>query len=359
MNNGNKKIAIVSTYPFDTAPGQRFRFEQYYPALKKNGFEYTLFPFFDLSTITILYKKGFILKKLWGVLTGFINRFFLLFRLGHFDFIFIHREMAPIGPPVFEWIVSKILGKKIIYDFDDAIWLPNVSEHNWFVDFFKSYYKVKWICKWAYKVSCGNEFLCSYAAKYNKNVVYNPTTIDTSNYHNKIKEQDTEEFIIGWTGSHSTLPYLDDLYPVLVDLEKNHQFKFLVISDKPPKFQLDSLLYVPWKKDTEISDLLKMNVGVMPLHNDEWTLGKCGFKALQYMSLGIPALVSPVGVNTRIVDHGINGFLCADAADWKKHMAQLMEDRALLKKLSAQTQLKIENNYSVNSNTKNFLGLFS
>lgn len=358
MVSKGKKIAFISTYPFDTAPGQRFRFEQYYRFLKEKGYLFSHHSFFDESTNRILYKKGFLLKKIMGVITGFFRRIFLLPRLANCQYVFIHREMAPVGPPVFEWITAKLLRKKIIFDFDDAIWLPNVSEHNRFADFFKSYYKVKWICKWAYKISCGNEFLCSYARRFNNRVVYNPTTIDTGNYHNRVKNQDTADFVIGWTGSHSTLPYLNDLFPVLAELEKKYSFRFLVISDKSPVFPLASLWYIPWNKTSEIEDLLKMNVGVMPLQLDEWAQGKCGFKALQYMSLGIPALVSPVGVNAKIVDHGINGFLCADPGDWKKYLSLLMEDRELLKKLSSQTQSKIEQYYSVNSNRLNFLSLF-
>jgi glycosyltransferase involved in cell wall biosynthesis len=150
-----------------------------------------------------------------------------------------------------------------------------------------------------------------------------------------------------------------ELYDVISDLEKKYEFEFLVISDESPELDLKSFRYLKWNKTTEIEDLLKMDVGVMPLKDDLWANGKCGFKALQYMSLGIPALVSPVGVNTKIVDHGINGFICSNQQDWSNNLEKLLLDENLLQEISKATRQKIENNYSVKSNSQNFIHLFS
>lgn len=352
-------ILFIVPYPTDKAPSQRFRFEQYYSLLDQNGITYEIKPFLSREIWDILYLPGRFPKKAMGILGGLIRRFFLLFSLKKYDYIFIHREATPIGPSFFEYFASKWLKKKIVYDFDDAIWIPNYSEANSFFSFLKGYGNVHKICSYAWKVSCGNEFLCNYALQYNKNVVYNPTTIDTENYHNQIKNQDSNPFVIGWTGSHSTIRYISEIIPVLEELEKKYQFVFRVISDLKPEFELKSLEYVKWKKETEIEDLLGFNIGIMPLVDDKWANGKCGFKALQYMSLGIPALVSPVGVNTRIVDNGINGFICSSSEDWKNAIEKLLIDKALLKNMSEQTRIKIVEHYSVKSNSQNFIELFS
>ncbi len=126
----NKKILFVCPYPFACAPSQRFRFEQYLDILTKNDFSYTLSPFLDDKTWQILYKNGFKFQKTIGILGGFWRRFLLLFSVFKYDYIFIHREASPIGLPFFEYLTSKILRKKIIFDFDDAIWLANTSENN-------------------------------------------------------------------------------------------------------------------------------------------------------------------------------------------------------------------------------------
>ena len=214
------------------------------------------------------------------------------------------------------------------------------------------------ICSYAYKISCGNEYLCDYAKQFNTNVVYNPTTIDTNNYHNRVKDQNGEDFVIGWTGSHSTIRYIGEIVPVIAKLEKKYTFTFRVISDFKPEFELESLEYVKWKKESEINDLLGFNIGIMPLVNDKWANGKCGFKALQYMSLGIPALVSPVGVNSRIVDHGLNGFICDTPEEWETAIETLLKNRESLGEMSKQTRKKIIDHYSVKSNSDNFIGLF-
>lgn len=352
------KILFIVPYPTDKAPSQRFRFEQYYQLLNEKGIEYDIKPFLSNEIWDILYLPGRFAKKALGILGGLFKRFFLLFKLKEYDYIFIHREATPIGPSFFEYFASRWLKKKIVYDFDDAIWIPNYSEANSFFSFLKGYGNVHKICSYAYKISCGNEFLCDYAKQFNTNVVYNPTTIDTNNYHNRVKDQTGDEFVIGWTGSHSTIRYIGEIIPVLAKLEKKYAFTFRVISDLRPEFELKSLEYVKWKKESEIEDLLGFNIGIMPLVNDKWANGKCGFKALQYMSLGIPALVSPVGVNSRIVDHGLNGFICDSPEEWETAIETLLLNRETLGEMSKQTRKKIIDHYSVKSNSDNFIELF-
>lgn len=352
------KILFIVPYPEGQAPSQRFRFEHYYSMLQKKNIEYKVSPFIDVETWKVLYKPGNNFKKFFGILKGYMRRIADVFSSLNFDYVFIHRELSPLGPPLLEWLLAKVFRRRIIYDFDDAIWIPNFSEHNALVNYLKRYSNTKTLCRWAYKVSCGNEYLCNFAKLYNKNVVYNPTVIDIDFHHNEIAPVHKEKFIIGWTGSHSTMTYLDEMVPVMEELEKENNFEFHVISDKKPSFKLKSLVFIPWNKKTEINDLLMFSVGLMPLTNDQWAQGKCGFKALQYMSLGIPALVSPVGVNTKIVDNGINGYLCYTPEDWKKYLILLMNDKELLKKLSIACRPKIEKYYSVSSNADNFLKLF-
>jgi glycosyltransferase involved in cell wall biosynthesis len=282
-----------------------------------------------------------------------------MFTLGKYHFVFIHREAAPVGYPLFEWIIAKVWRKKIIYDFDDAIWLPNTSAQNALVAKIKFHQKTALICRWAYKVSVGNEYLGDYARQFNVNVVYNPTTIDTLHLHNRTKDQAQGKLVIGWTGSHSTLPYLKMIEPIIRDLENRYEFEFWVIANQAPALDLQSLVYVPWNKASEIDDLLKLNIGVMPLTDDQWAKGKCGFKALQYMALGIPPLVSPVGVNTHIVQEGVNGFVCDTPNDWQTALEKLLQSHELRTQLGQAARQTIEQRYSVVSNQNNFKLFFS
>lgn len=352
------RILFVAPYPFGKAPSQRFRFEQYLDFFTEENWKYTFSSFLDEKTWNILYKPGYAPQKVWGILKGFVKRLVLLFSVPGFDFIFIHREATPIGPPWFEWVVAKVFRKKIIYDFDDAIWLLNTSENNRIVAGIKWHHKVKSICRWAYKVSCGNNFLCDFAKQYNANAYVNPTTIDTIHLHNQVKNQNTDPVVIGWTGTHSTMKYLDQIVPVLKDLESKYRFEFWVISNKAPEWKISSLVFKPWQKETEIADLLQFNAGIMPLEDDIWAKGKCAFKALQYMALGIPALVSPVGMNTEVVEHGVNGYICNNPQQWYSSLEEIINEPKLRENLGIAARKKIEINYAVTGNRLNFLGFF-
>jgi len=351
------KVLFLIPYPSGTAASQRFRFEQYVDGLDNAGINYDISSFWDEKAWRILYKEGAVIAKTLATLRGLLRRYALLFTAFKYDRIFIHRELYPLGPQFVEWVLAKVYRKKIIYDFDDAVWLPNFAANNARFAFLKSYGHVVKLCKYAYKVSVGNDYLAKYARKYNDNVVVNPTTIDTDNYHNRIKDQHSEKFVIGWTGTHSTLRYLTEMLPVFERLEKEFDFTLTIISDQDPGFKLKNFEFVKWNKSTEIDDLLRFNIGLMPLSEDKWAKGKCGFKALQYMSLGVPALVSPIGVNTKIVDHGVNGFICDTTKDWETTLRACLEDRDTVVAVAKNSRKKIEDYYSVKSNRENFINL--
>lgn len=285
----------------------------------------------------------------------------MLTTLGRYDFVFIHREVTPAGSPIFEWIIYKVFQKKIIYDFDDAIWLTDKTSENFFQRVLRWRSKVSSTCKWSYKVSCGNSYLAAYAGQFNQQVIVNPTTIDTVHTHNPslVKSYlNHQPLTIGWTGSHSTLKYLTEAEQALQQLEKKYSIRFIVIADQKPEMNLKSLDFIPWSKESEISDLSKINIGIMPLPDDDWSKGKCGFKALQYMALEIPTIASPVGVNTIIIDHGKNGFLCSSREEWVSALETLIQDEALRKSFGKNGRQKIIDQFSVTSNASTFLSLF-
>jgi glycosyltransferase involved in cell wall biosynthesis len=356
-------VLFLLPYPLHRAPSQRFRVEAYFQLLEENHIRFDTDTFLNEEAWQVLYQKGSVLKKAWAVCKGFLKRGRrVLFQASGYDYVFVHREASPIGPPVFEWWLARVLRKKIIYDFDDAIWIPNTSSENKLVNWVKAFWKVKHICRWAYKVAGGNEYLCAFARKYTASVVLLPTCVDTELRHNRLKEQDTEKIVIGWTGSHSTMKYLDELVPLLNDIALMHgakkEIEFVIISNKPPQFSLPNLRYIPWKEATEIEDLLQLNIGLMPLEDDEWSEGKCGFKLIQYLALGIPAVASPVGVNKFIVEEGVNGFLCSTSKEWREKLLLLINEAGLRNQLGTKGREKIVKAYSLQANARVFVGLF-
>jgi glycosyltransferase involved in cell wall biosynthesis len=358
-----KNVLFVVPYPIGKSPSQRFRFEQYLHLLNEHHY-IIIHPFWSEKAWEILYKKAGTFVRISGLAAGMIRRLLLLFTLRKYDLIFIHREATPIGPPIWEWIAARICGKKIIYDFDDAIWMPDKTDETWFIKLLKWRSKVGLICHLSFKVSCGNKFLASYAFRFNANVVVNPTTIDTQNRHNpelfKGRDELDEQIVIGWTGSNSTIKYLSLIEEPLKKIERTFPSVVIrIIADKKPDLNFISLNFVPWNVETEIQDLMMIDIGIMPLPDDEWSKGKCGFKALQYLALQIPAVVSAVGVNNEIVEHGVNGLLCSTRSDWEAALVKLIQDRSLRQQMGARGRTKVNSHYSVSSNSDNFLSLFS
>ncbi len=354
------QVLFLTPYPRDTAPSQRFRFELFYELLKDQGIAFETKSFWDEQGWNLLYEQDRIITKLWSLITAFGRRKWLMLNLGSYDFIFVHREVAPVGPPIFEWYISKILKKKVIYDFDDAIWLANTSEQNSLAGRLKWHGKVRNVCRWSRKVSVGNEYLGEFAWQYNERVKILPTIVDTA-VHRPMAQQTTnsnQRPTIGWTGSHSTLKYLLPLLPLLQSLEKEYDFIFMVIADRDPRPDLKNYHFVRWSKDKEIEDLNLIDMGIMPLENDQWSKGKCGFKAIQYGAIGIPALVSPVGVNTQIVEHEITGFHCHTEKDWISALKKLLADEDLRSKMGRAGRQRIKQRYSLESQKQAFLQLF-
>jgi len=355
-----ERVLLLLPYPRGHAPSQRFRIEAYFSLLEKNNISFHIEEFFDERSWQILYQRASVLRKIWAVIKGFIKRLvYLLFRAGQYSYIVIHREAAPLGPPFFEWYLAKVMRKKIIYDFDDAIWIPNLTETNKIARFAKCFWKVKWICKWSHKVSAGNAFLACYANQYNNKVVYNPTCVDTESKFTNRAAKETNSVTVGWTGSHSTIQFLAVGIPALKKLEQQCQFQFLVICDKKPDFEVKSMKFKEWNRESEIEDLAEINIGIMPLKEDAWSEGKCGFKLIQYLALGIPAVASPVGVNKKIIEHGVNGFLCKNDQEWIHYLTVLLQDEQKRIAFGRKGREKIIQEYSVASNAANFLSLFS
>lgn len=355
------KILFLVPYPFDQAPSQRFRFEQYFHVLKAKKIKFKEQSFLTSANWRLFYKSSSAGAKAGALLNGFVRRLLVLPQSLHYDYIFIHRETAPVGPPLFEFILSKILRKKIIYDFDDAIWMTDKTNEGRVEKVIRWRGKVKWICRWSYKVSCGNEYLRRYASEYNSQSFLIPTTIDTEGGHSISlkKENASDKIVIGWTGSHSTLKYLSLVEADLQKLEEKFpHVEFHVIADRAPSLNLKRLHFKPWSQQTEVLNLAAFDIGIMPLPDDEWSKGKCGFKALQYMSMEVATVASPVGVNVSIIENGVNGFL-AKNDEWKDCLTLLIENRMLQARLGSEGRKTVENHFSVKAMSESFLNLFS
>ncbi len=353
------KVLFLAPYPQKIGPSQRFRLEHYLPLLEHNNISYAYKTFIAAKDYSIIFNVNDNIKKGIVVIKGLLKRTVMLFSLHKFDIVYIHREATPLGPPIFEWLIAKVWQKKIIYDFDDAIWIPQSSTVNRFAYKIKCTWKVASICKWSFIVSAGNNFLAAYAMQYCNDVRVIPTVVDTTNVHNQIKNQTETDLTIGWTGTFTNFVHLPLVYNTIKKLQKKYTFTYLLIADKNPFLSDINYTYIKWNKETEIDDLLKMNIGIMPLIKTDVQLGKCAFKAIQYMALGIPSVVSPVGANCELVENSIDGFWADNNEEWYNSLEKLLVSEQLRMEMGKKAREKVIKNYSVEATNSIFLNMFN
>lgn len=351
-----RKILYIVPHRLNRSPGQRFRCEHFLTYLSENGYKITYSNIISEKDDKVFYSKGRYFIKFIILLKSIFIRLRDLFRAPMYDIIFIYREALMLGPPVFEWLFS-LTGIKIIFDFDDAIWLNDVSEGNRNLKWLKKPSKTKRIIKLSDLVFAGNPYLAGYALKFNKNVQIVPTVIDTE-YHKRIAAKKTSESIsIGWTGTATTLKHFETILPVLYAIRKKYgdTVHFRIIVNFPYRVEDLGINAQHWKLESEINDLHTIDIGIMPLPDDDWANGKCGFKGLQYMSLEIPSIMSPVGVNTEIIEDGKNGFLAATDDEWIEKLSLLIESPEWRNKLGKAGRQTVIERYSVESQKENYL----
>src|SRR6266496_1594992 len=336
-------LAIVPSL-YDTSPGQRYRLEQWEPLLKERGVEITYEPFEDEELHALLYKSGTIGRKLQLVARGLKRRLSLIRRVKNYDMVYIFREAALFGPPVFERLIH-LTGVPIVFDFDDAVFVSYRSPANGYLSYLKFASKTKTICRIAAHVMVGNPYLADYARQVNDQVTIVPTTIDTYKYKAATKTESRPP-VIGWTGSYSTVQHLDTLRGALRKLAALEPFRLRVIGT--PAYSLDNIEVeaMSWRANTEITDLSPIDIGIMPLPDDAWSKGKCALKALQFMALGIPTVCSPVGVNTEVIHDDQNGFIAGSEEEWVEKLSRLLRSAELRERLGRAGRRTVEQGYS-------------
>jgi glycosyltransferase involved in cell wall biosynthesis len=327
----------------DTSPGQRFRIEQWEPFLRAEGIEVTWSPFAGHELGELLKQRGALGAKSVGVVGALRRRLREAWSASSFDLVYVFREGALLGPALAE----RILGWKgvpFVFDFDDAVWVRYLSPANWVLSYLRFPGKTATLCRRARHVIAGNPYLESYARHFNSRVSVVPTTIDTDKY--RVPPARSGVPVVGWTGSYSTAKYLALVGPVLERLHQRHEFRVVIVGASGFEVPGVEVEHRPWRSATEVPDLSDFDVGLMPLTNTEWERGKCGLKALQYMALGIPAVVSPVGVNAEIVRHWENGLVASSREEWERALDRLLADAELRRRLGAAGRATVEATYS-------------
>jgi glycosyltransferase involved in cell wall biosynthesis len=358
MENKNKKILFLSPYPINKAPSQRLKYEQYFTEFEKLGYQLKTSSFVSNKFWEIIYKDGFLIKKLIYTVLGYIKRFSNLFILKKYDIVYVHLWVTPFGLPFFEYLVV-LIAKKVIYDIDDMVFLGHSSKANSMISALKGKNKMIYLMKKANHVITCTPTLDYFVKQYNKKTTDISSTVDTEKSYLPRKNYVINETVcIGWSGSHSTSKYLKLLEDVFCELSKKYNIKIIVIGDSTIKLKCVNYESVEWSEENEIKYLRKFDIGVYPLPDEKWVYGKSGLKAIQYMALGIPTVATAIGANYRIIQNEENGYLAENEKDWIDKLSKLIESEKNREILGRAGRKTVEEKYSVKVNKETYLKIF-
>ena len=350
----SKRILVVCPHPENVAPGQRLKYEQYFGHWRAHGYEVVVSPFMSRRFQRIVYQPGRLLEKVFWTLWGYLRRIRDLLRAPFYDGAYIFLWVTPFGPPVFEWLYHLAL-RRFVYDIDDMVFLGHASSANRFVKILKGRQKMVYLMRKAEHVIVCTPTLEEFVKRHNNCTTDISSTIDTDTYIPANPYANDRLLTLGWSGSLSTAKYLHLLDQVLLDLSEEIDFRLKVIGD--PDFEIEGLevIATAWNESAEVKELQDIDIGLYPLPDDDWVLGKSGLKALQYMALGIPTVATRIGANTRIIRDGENGVLVNDSAEWKATILELAADPELRRRVGLEAARTVVERFSVRANQEVYL----
>lgn len=354
MTTQLKKILVVCPYPKDVAPSQRLKFEQYYQWFEQNGYSITIKPFIDETFWPIVHKPGNTAKKAFKSLQGYWRRFLLLFSIRQYDLVYIHLWVTPFGPPIFERLYSA-LSKKMVYDIDDLVYVK-YNKVPWYIRTFKGLRKPIVLMQKADHVITCTPYLDKFVRQYNPHTTDISSTINTDVYTPKTDYGFKENKpVLGWSGSHSTVWHMQTVFPALRKLKQQIDFKLVVMGTEGLTDEVLDIEAIPWKETYEVGVIRRFDIGIYPLPDAEFVLGKSSLKALQYMALGIPTVATAVGTNFRVIEEGVSGFLVNSEQEWIDALAKLLQDEALRASVGSRAAARVQQFFSIKANQAVYL----
>lgn len=340
---GSRSMFVICPYPHGVSAGQRLKFEQYFDDWRRAGWTVTQAPFMDMTLWEILYLRGRVPGKAVGALKGLVGRIGDLLRVPQYDLVYCHMNVTPIGTSGFERLVRR-LSRKLVFDVEDNVMgdigAGKVNNPNALLRLFKGKGKAAYLIRTADHVITSSPLLSDRCAMLNKNhrATYISSSVDTDRFVPSERYENVGKPVIGWTGTFSSRPYLDLLRPVFEKLSKTHAFKLRVIGNFDYSFPGIDLEVIRWTAAEEIRDLQGIDIGVYPLADDDWVIGKSGLKAITYMAVGIPCVATAVGITPMIIRDADNGLLARTEPDWLDCLRRLLDDPGLRRRLGQQAR---------------------
>lgn len=349
------RILAVSNFPVEAA-ATRFRVAQFVEPLRERGIELDVRPFLNSEQFERMYASGGTLSKAAGMLGSVLRRSREVLSSRRYDALFVQREAMFFGPAVFEWMFQEIGNLPMVLDLDDATYVPYESPtYGPIGTRLKFFGKTDWLIRRAAAVTCGNRFIAEYVESKGTSAVVVPTVVDLDVFRPRESPvTDDDVLTLGWIGTHSTYPSLEWLSPVLQRLACDHHFVLRVVGSGREKIEIDGVTVenLRWSMNREVEDFRNLDIGLYPIvtsasASEEWIKGKSGFKAVQYMAVGVPFVMSPIGVCAEIGINGETHLNAESAEDWYNSLNNLLSNPQLRMQMGQSARAHSVVNYSL------------
>src|ERR1051326_7053071 len=338
------KVLALASYPREAA-ATRYRLEQFVGPLAERGITLTIRPFLDSRRFEQLYRRGALPRTIFGLITSALLRFKDVAAATKADVILIQREAMIFGPPVIEWLMTRVLKRPVVLDLDDATYVSYTSPtYGGIGSTLKWFSKTDDLIRWAKLVICGNRSIAEYVSSKGSRACVIPTVVDTEVFRPAGSNEEPGGIgsaswsnsggpVLGWIGTHSTFPYLESIFPVLTKLAKDHHFRLKIVGAGKaeitvPGVEVENL---PWTLEREVRDFQSIDIGLYPIDTrlyGEWAQGKSGFKAIQYMAVGISYVATPIGAAAEIGEAGKTHFFASSDDEWHDALELLLTNHA-------------------------------
>jgi glycosyltransferase involved in cell wall biosynthesis len=351
-------VLALASYPIEAA-ATRYRLAQFVGPLRECGIEVSVRPFLDSQLFASLYDRKHLPGTAMGLLKAALKRLADATAARKSDVLLLQREAVLFGPPLIEWLATKLARCPMVLDLDDATYVPYTSP-----SFGRVARTLKWFSKtddlirWSKIVTCGNRAIAEYVSSKGVLARIIPTVVDTDRFRPK-EHSDTDDLpVLGWVGTHSTLPYLESIVPTLEQLARSHRFRLKVVgSGRPcvsiPGVEVENL---HWRLEREVEDFRSFDIGLYPidaqLYANRWAAGKSGFKAIQYMAVGIPYVATPVGASAEIGEVGVTHFCASTSEEWANSLETLLNDPERRRTMGAAGRRHAIEHYNLPAQTK-------
>ncbi|HYC92965.1 MAG TPA: glycosyltransferase family 4 protein [Thermoanaerobaculia bacterium] len=323
------KVLAVATYPVKAAC-TRLRIAQFLPLLRTHQVRVSLSSFLSDAAFERLYDRRRFAANALSIAGALLRRLLQVPRLAFIDLLFVQREAMLVGPPLFEWLARRVFRRPLVLDLDDATFLDQESPvYGRLASLLKWRGKTDRLIDYADVVICGSERIAAHVRGRGKPAVILPTIVDTELFRPLPGRPADALPVIGWVGSHSTWPYFERIIPVLERLARTHRFRVRVVGTGRDSVTIRGVEVenLRWEQSREVDDFRTLDIGVYPLPpNDPWVEGKSGLKAIEYLSVGVPYVASPVGIVNAIGEPGRTHLLATTDDEWYEALSLLLRD---------------------------------